>query len=492
MRILGRIDWFGGFDYKKGRENTFGFVKDLQRNRYFIHQNNLDKNCKKENLEEKIFVTFKVRDNTNGNKKEAYSLRLLVDEEDPETLEYVFNRKNKYIYENVIDKYLKTLNKEEAIQKLKMKLELLEDENEKQDLIDKIDLDFILKTDEFYKYFSLDKKIQLFLHFVSEKDQKAHKLWKTFVQQEKIYTIYYFMKNDLPLNIFYYHSKTETNVLVKALMNLSEIALRKNNKNINQNLEKEIFLKFHILIENYVIDLAQDFDKQLDIKGIFPRCKYYKNHYCEGIDNKSYSLCYLRSSNCYQEIINPNIERSYKMWTVREVLDKYDINVFHPEVKDLDNDKYIQKMASWINRFNAIRSRLKCSKCETPFKVDLNYSKFSRKFSTTIFDCPNDVDGHDKKIYLNVCWACGKIIDSRESRIRVEDYYVCKNCGSGPQITYDYTQGDICPNCGGKEMKKSSYREMTCESCNHTITLPFRNKIIGKNKEKLMQKVYYK
>jgi DNA-directed RNA polymerase subunit RPC12/RpoP len=198
----------------------------------------------------------------------------------------------------------------------------------------------------------------------------------------------------------------------------------------------------------------------------------------------------LSASNCKTELIRPNFKRDYTLWTVREVLEKFDINAFHPEVENLDNNKYLHKMASWINRFNSIRSRLKCSKCETPFKVDLNYSKFSRKFSTTIFDCPTNEDDHDKKIYLNACWGCGEIIDSRESRIRVENYYICKNCGSGPQITYDYTQGDICPNCGKKEMKKSGYRDMTCDNCNHTIKLPFKNKIRGKNRDKLIEKAF--
>ena len=98
----------------------------------------------------------------------------------------------------------------------------------------------------------------------------------------------------------------------------------------------------------------------------------------------------------------------------------------------------------------------------------------------TVASCSNDI-GHDTNIYFNHCWACREIIDSRESQIQVDGFYLCIHCGSGPQQSQTYTQGDVCPKCGKKDIRKEYDRDRICNSCNHKFTVPSQWHLTGKS-----------
>src|SRR5262249_31181808 len=134
-------------------------------------------------------------------------------------------------------------------------------------------------------------------------------------------------------------------------------------------------------------------------------------------------------------------------------------------------------LAGWLNRLNEIRERLRCSYCGHLMKPRMKYAKNLARYNATVVNCDGGV-GHDHDIYLNHCWACRVIIDSPESPIRVDGFYLCVHCGSGNAKSNIFTKGDGCPKCGAPEMR-TSHRKCVCVSCQHTIRLPADHNLTG-------------
>lgn len=188
-----------------------------------------------------------------------------------------------------------------------------------------------------------------------------------------------------------------------------------------------------------------------------------------------------RSSNSnfglYGARLSAECSQDWKNWSLLELFKAVDIVPSMPDLRKPED--YLPKLSGWINRINEIRSRLKCSVCEDIMPHNIEYSQFSTRFRVTVFSYKHG-EGHDHNIYLNECWGCSEIIDSRESRYQSpeKNYYICIHCGSGTQHSNTYTQGDICPKCGTIGMKVSK-RYRNCHSCNHSIKLPEERKITG-------------
>ena len=146
-------------------------------------------------------------------------------------------------------------------------------------------------------------------------------------------------------------------------------------------------------------------------------------------------------------------------------------------------DEYLPRLCGWVNRLNEIRHRLKCSVCGQMMRPNYAYAKNLVRYNMTVVSC-NKGDGHDKNIYINHCWGCNAIIDSRESRIQVEKFYICIQCGSGPQQSANYSQGDVCPSCGQRGMVATDQydRIFQCGSCSHSIRLPPAHRLTGPKK----------
>lgn len=276
------------------------------------------------------------------------------------------------------------------------------------------------------------------------------------------------------------------------------------------NRSDEVFQKVHELLTNYVIQYAKNSTEPINLDPLLPYCKptEVKVKYCEGklwereeiqttgeakIVTSAYCLrarnnCNLfepnRSSNSnfglYGARLSGECSQDWENWSLLELFKAVDIVPSMPDLRKPED--YLPKLSGWINRINEIRSRLKCSVCEDIMPHNIEYSKFSTRFMVTVFSCKHG-EGHDHNIYLNECWGCSEIIDSRESRYQSpkNNYYICIHCGSGTQHSNTYTQGDICSKCGTIGMEVSPYnkRYRKCHSCNHSIKLPEERKITG-------------
>ena len=94
------------------------------------------------------------------------------------------------------------------------------------------------------------------------------------------------------------------------------------------------------------------------------------------------------------------------------------------------------------------------------------------------FDCPNASSGglHDTNVYLNFCYHCDQIIDSRECLHRENEWnpwvlpgqYLCMHCGGAQETEC----GSVCPNCGNRnrsllEMRGRSRIICSAEGCGY-------------------------
>jgi hypothetical protein len=146
-----------------------------------------------------------------------------------------------------------------------------------------------------------------------------------------------------------------------------------------------------------------------------------------------------------------------------------------------ESSRYVPQLAGWVNRLGEIRGRLRCRKCQEFMRPEREYAKFLARYHTTVVSCPNGRD-HDSHVYLNHCWACERIIDSRESPFQVEGLHLCIACGSGPEESSAFTQADICPKCGMRDSMthdSETSRYWICANCRHKIRLPANEMLTG-------------
>lgn len=260
------------------------------------------------------------------------------------------------------------------------------------------------------------------------------------------------------------------------------------NSNNNTDEKRRLFNTFHKNLQDEILTIAFDLNTVFNYSPMFPQCPNEIVEYCEGKKwsskkNVAYcprinNACLLGSSVTFEEYfiktgarINPNLDLNLKDWCLLEFFKGLNIT---PCLHDLANpEEYVNRMSGWINRLIEIRERLRCSTCGKALISNKKYSKDKAAYNATIFSCEIGI-GHDMNIYLNHCWACYKLIDSRESRFQDDDgYYICIHCGSGSRKR-PYMQGTICPACGHKEMELLEGRKYKCLSCHHIIKIPPR------------------
>jgi hypothetical protein len=122
----------------------------------------------------------------------------------------------------------------------------------------------------------------------------------------------------------------------------------------------------------------------------------------------------------------PNLKLEWRDWSLAELMSWSGVQ---PEAEGVKKAEYVTRLCGWVNRLEEIRERLRCSMCNETLRPNMEYAKNLARYNVTVASCPR---GHDQGVYFNHCWHCKRIIDSRESRERVEGYYVCCWCGSGP------------------------------------------------------------
>lgn len=249
----------------------------------------------------------------------------------------------------------------------------------------------------------------------------------------------------------------------------------------------QTFQDAHSILQEYIVKNAWNANFDTSLFGLFfPPCFLMENTnvlFCEGRiwhhDGKQEIFCPRTRTACNVSTLqNPAGSRVYPLpelpsdqWRIGELLLKRNIV---PSLPGLNNPvEYAAKVSGWINRLLEIRERLRCSVCGEFMVPNMKYAKHFAAYNMTIASCSKG-EGHDKNIYLNHCWACTQIIDSRENVIQVEKYFLCNQCGSGPQKSATYRQGDICPRDGHRPMKQNpnNPREFSCEQCGHSIYVP--------------------
>ena len=260
----------------------------------------------------------------------------------------------------------------------------------------------------------------------------------------------------------------------------------------------------HAEFASYVSDQAWSGNAPLDVFGLLPSCRMSVVDHCEGrpwptlgeddLGRSETAFCPRAGKGCTTLLANPAInskepglsgarlypvtEIHWTRWSMLELLEWAGLEVTAPQLGLRSPQEYVPKLSGWVNRLNEIRSRLKCSACKSTMVPNYAYSKNLAKYNVTVASCPEG-KGHDHNIYLNHCWACFELIDSRESRFQdAEGFYVCIQCGSGKPNSLTHTQGDLCPACGSKQMRQNR-RSCTCTKCNHSIWLPPAHSITG-------------
>ncbi|RYZ80726.1 MAG: hypothetical protein EOP06_24810, partial [Proteobacteria bacterium] len=264
------------------------------------------------------------------------------------------------------------------------------------------------------------------------------------------------------------------------------------------------FAKAHDAFVEFVTSEAWKSDKMLDMTPLLPNCvASVLVDYCEGrawpepplissqnAYNTGLSLPVLKAfcprtsrpcgtigpdgtrtpTDMYSYGARLYADRSldWSQWSMNELLSATGVNIPTHFIKR--DDLYVTGLAGWVNRLNEIRARMRCSVCKEIMIADAKYAYNLAVYNKTVMICR---DGHES-VYLNHCWACRRIIDSRESSIKDEGYYLCIGCGSGPRNPTTFTQGDTCPKCGEKAMQQLSHddrRRRVCRSprCGHII-----------------------
>lgn len=248
--------------------------------------------------------------------------------------------------------------------------------------------------------------------------------------------------------------------------------------------KSELFLDAHNLFQKYVVERAWNLNDTINLERVLPICQVRLDRgviedelmytrYCDCKDWPSLKAIYcpyerskigLEDKNSCAKF-KPEISKHWSEWTFKELIAKSNI------IPIIDNKEmkyeYTNKMSGWVNRLNQIRLRLRCSHCNQVCKPNCQYSKNLAKFNTTVITCFDEhLPGyHDKNIYLNQCWNCTDIIDSRYSKIQIGNYYLCLTCGCGPQNKTIFSQWDVCPKCGHQETEFHPEIGDICPKC---------------------------
>lgn len=352
-------------------------------------------------------------------------------------------------------------------QKLRM-LNSLKDEN----------YDFREQLPNIFPYYDITNLLD------KKKPKRIIKKWNQLSQKVKNYIFNLSIKGEVNLYDFDFIIEKEKkldNILILYLLK------HKNKSNLSHFL-----WQFMEHIKNFLWENT----KPIDIRPFLPICKKGNFMYCEGIKWEKENKYWCRGFACNAKYFD---ERNYDFdffskKPLIEILEELSFREKHPINKILEKTlgnfaskhDFVSKIGGWLNRVNRIRERLECNECGEFMKPDLDYSKPENKarYRVTLFYCDNKkCIEYGEKYYLNTCWACSGFIDSRESSIKVEDRYLCIECGSGNQEPENYTQGDMCPNCGFKKMKNTSKKNYVCQKCKHRIEIPVNSNIKGPRAE---------
>ena len=329
-----------------------------------------------------------------------------------------------------------------------------------------------------------------FMHHIYEVDTQERQsllpeLWPYLKEDAKLLVIFWLAKEHHDIRLL--DGIQEEDFRVRAALTIIT-ALKA------PSLSDALFQHSHNLLQDYAIYQAMVTTDEVSLLALLPICRPGKVAWCEGRRWKKSGLdtvfCPRANQQCIPigpdmtyaatlagARIAANLELPIENWSLLELLAAAHIEPRLPDLRVAGD--YVPKLAGWVNRLNEIRDRLRCRICHGMMTPNRAYAKHLARYNMTIASCPSG-DGHDQNVYLNHCWACREVIDSRDCLVQVEERYLCLKCGSGPQQSDWFTQGDRCPRCNAASMafvRGSTGRR--CGQCGHRIKLLPEWKLTG-------------
>ena len=166
-------------------------------------------------------------------------------------------------------------------------------------------------------------------------------------------------------------------------------------------------------------------------------------------------------------------------------------------------EEYPFRISAYVNGLVRLRPHMKCSSCGELFHPKFQYAKLiTARLPVTVFHCSKSAQEgeHDQDIYLNFCYRCHEIIDSRECCTREKlsaagDFegvistqenlfgsesrygqYLCMHCGGSMHIVLQNAL--FCPKCacGDPELvHRTPKGGIVCDKCGYHSS-EFRSK----------------
>jgi cold shock CspA family protein len=120
MREIGWIKWFGGHNYRTGKENAYGFIERPAETDVYVHRHAI--NTSLANLQEGVAVTFDLC-RGRGGKDSAANVRLLREESDIDTRARALAHDNPSFFKPSIERITELLLPAKSAQKIAKVLE---------------------------------------------------------------------------------------------------------------------------------------------------------------------------------------------------------------------------------------------------------------------------------------------------------------------------------------------------------------------------------
>lgn len=226
---------------------------------------------------------------------------------------------------------------------------------------------------------------------------------------------------------------------------------------------------------------SKNFSESLNL--LLPNCLYDTRIYCNARNSINGNLFCNQHFGC-EKIKNTKEITEKHLKNVSEKKETVDLRDYlinlHFSMSDLidcktvknviDEYEYPFRIASFANRLNKIHEYLQCRVCGKLLYPDLSNDNSSSVYSLIYFTCLNK--RHSSRIYINHCYRCKHIIDSRECAHKTKDillyskseYWVCMRCGGSDELE----SGKYCPSCKKALTKEEFYNGVVkCSSCGH-------------------------
>jgi len=344
-------------------------------------------------------------------------------------------------------------------------------EEDKNSVLDGMPLHFFSEEPEYIE--RLDKGLQREICF-----EYYGSIWGFVPREIKFQIILDAMKNSLDFDqlLRVLWDKSEKDNLINTMLFIFAYGEKFRTYNFNplekiDNGIRNYFQSHNFQTGNFNINHLKKEDTLL------PPCGKSITYYCEiktveTEGKEEYTYCPRLGGRCEVGISQANADKDSDEWGFFEIFSKYDIKF---ELKELKNPKeYINKLAGYVNRLIELEERMICRTCDSRLISNNKYSKFLAKYNMTVAKCK---DVTHEEVYFNHCWKCTEIIDSRDCRMKKGDYYLCMNCGAGPQkSSAEYVEpGSVCPKCLHNDfqiIKDSINRKNECLKCGHRILKP--------------------